>query len=154
MNKAFIIGLISILFVSCYATKSTSVSISPISETYEIDGKQNELYIKANNWMAETFADSKSVIQFRDKESGSITGKYLLNKGITNSGMYGMQTTISDDVYAIIKIRVENNTANIEIKPNSYQYRKSPVEMENFTQEKAEKQIKNLIGNFHEYMKG
>jgi hypothetical protein len=36
---------------------------------------QNELFVKANEWFAKTYNDSKEVIQLRDKESGKIVGK-------------------------------------------------------------------------------
>ena len=44
---------------------------------YKVEGKQkDELYMKANLWLVETFNSAESVIQYSDKEYGVISGKF------------------------------------------------------------------------------
>jgi hypothetical protein len=57
---------------------------------------KSEIYIKANAWFVETFNSAESVIEFQDKESGKIMGKYVFqyNEGLYN---YVVRQTISID---------------------------------------------------------
>lgn len=53
---------------------------SPIEErslqkVHEIKLSKNEIYDRALEWMAQTFVDSKAVIELKDKENGKIIGK-------------------------------------------------------------------------------
>lgn len=45
------------------------------SEVIEADGTKDELYTRARTWFAETFNDSRGVIQMDDKDAGIIIGK-------------------------------------------------------------------------------
>ena len=52
-------------------------SLRSMEIIYEYPGKTKEqLYITANTWFVEVFNSSESVIEFQDKESGKIAGKY------------------------------------------------------------------------------
>ncbi|MCK4231598.1 DUF4468 domain-containing protein [candidate division WOR-3 bacterium] len=47
-----------------------------IQDVIEIEGKsQDELYVSCMKWMTKTFKSSKEVIQYQDKEAGTIVGK-------------------------------------------------------------------------------
>jgi hypothetical protein len=107
--------------LSCGATQITFSESEYHVEVFEnLKGTQNELYLKANDWMIKQFRDATSVIQHSDKEEGVIIGKYLMS-GAVSSGLYG--STTDTRIYAIIDIRVKENKARIEIKPqNSWTY--------------------------------
>ena len=145
MNKTKnLIALISVVLITSCGTLSM-VPIQPDSKTKIINVENNnkqDLFIKANNWMAETFNDAKSVIQFTDKESGVVTGRYLMKSIITS-------TTTRENVYAIIKIQVKDNVAKIEIKPNSYvNSYNSFAGGESFPIEKANSSMELLMASF------
>lgn len=123
-NKITFISLLLIALVlpSCFAQYQT-ISFSETDRVSmifdDLNGTQTELYIKANDWMVSTFVDATSVIQFSDKESGVLMGKYLLNGEVRSAGYM----TIDTRVYAKIDIRVKDNKAKIEIEPiGSWQY--------------------------------
>ena len=97
MKKFF--SIIALFFLySCVTTQSITAP-GKITETFNIPGSKNELYIKANQWMVKTFNNAKSVIQFQDKEAGKIMGKYLMHN-YSFTGLYGTQST--SDIYALI----------------------------------------------------
>lgn len=80
-NTVFRVCVLVILFTSC-ANKYTPASQEQLtqSDIYNIEGKTKaELYVSANEWMAENFVNAKSVIQYSDKEAGKIVGKYIDN---------------------------------------------------------------------------
>jgi hypothetical protein len=78
-----------------------------------LDTKHNSNYIKANEWMVNTFNDPQSIIQFKDKEAGVVKGKYIMY-----AGQAATQYTLSiKPYYAIITIRVKDNASKIEISP-------------------------------------
>lgn len=93
MKKLLLLPVL-FLFISCGITNSTPVSISPISSKINVSGEQNELYVRANNWMVGNFTDAKSVIQFSDKEEGIVTGKYLLRSTYEFSGLTAVDRDI------------------------------------------------------------
>lgn len=82
--------LISIsLLTSCATMMGTKAS--PEMRIFEKiidipDKTKNELYINANSWFVENFNSAESVIEFQDKESGKIMGKYVYTyyEGIYN----------------------------------------------------------------------
>ncbi len=89
----------------------TMVSAPKKQKEIVIDGTKDELYVRANIWMARTFTSSKSVIQFQDKDNGVIVGKYL------------MLTAAPNDVYSMVTIYVKDKKTKIEIEPmGEWQY--------------------------------
>ncbi|TKJ40989.1 hypothetical protein CEE36_08985 [candidate division TA06 bacterium B3_TA06] len=60
---------------------ATTANILPpeeriIQETIEVEGKsKDEIYRDARIWMVRTFTESKAVIEYEDKEAGTIAGK-------------------------------------------------------------------------------
>jgi hypothetical protein len=106
--------------VSCAPSLVSFSEDENFIQVYEdLKGTQNEIYLKANDWMIKQFKDATSVIQHSDKEDGVIIGKYLMY-GNLSSGMYG--ATSDSRVYAIIDIRVKDNKARLEIKPQAFKY--------------------------------
>lgn len=141
--------LSTIILSSCFATYET-ITFSEEEAVYRIfenlDNTQNELFIKANDWMVSNFNDATSVIEFSDKESGTLIGKYKL-AGTISTGMYG--TSIDTRVYAKIDIRVRDNKAKISILPlGSWKYDYSGLTIYNYTKENAIEDINKLIDSF------
>lgn len=91
----------------------------PIIKVYDAKGTKDELFVKANRWMVTVFKDARSVIQFSDKEQGTLIGKYLLRISPYNP-YYAEQP-----IYAVIEITVKDEKARISIKPDNYAYTKA-----------------------------
>ena len=101
--------LILVFFSSCMTY--TMVSAPKSFKQLQVEGSKDELYVRANIWMARTFTNSKSVIQFQDKENGVIVGKYLMLSADPN------------DIYSMVTIYVKDKTTKIEIEPmGEWQY--------------------------------
>ena len=94
--------------------------------------------------MVEAFNDAKSVVQFTDKESGTITGKYYLSP-IKAATQYGPRT----DAYAIINIQVKDDASKITVTPEEFQYMKGNM-YTLYKEEDAKNKINSLISSFEE----
>ena len=116
-----------------------------MNKTIELKSKKNSNYIKANEWMVETFGNAESVIQFADKEGGIIKGKYMMYQGTTGS-QYKPST---QSYFAMITLRVKDQAAKIEVKPiNDFivtNYMGSKI---GFTPEMFKISAESLISNF------
>lgn len=156
-RQIIFLALAMVLFsASCGITSNVTyvpVSMEPIERTFQVEGSKDELYVKANNWMAETFISSKDVIQFTDKESGTVTGKCVLkNFQSFNALTSSWQTT--GGLNAIIKIQVRDNASKITIDAQDFQEVHSSLnEGYRYTKEKAVEQINGLLDSYEAYLK-
>ena len=99
-NRALLCGLALIALAGCVGYQKQTFEVKPVVEIIEVPGKtKNELYLLTHIWLNELFKDSKSVVQFTDKESGTITGKYMLGTLLTAS-------QYREGVYAMANIRI------------------------------------------------
>jgi len=142
--KNLSLGIIIIGIVLLQSCTMNKILTTPSKfKVVTVKGKtKNELYIRANTWMVETFNNAKSVIQFNDKENGIVTGKYIMATIITT-------TTTRHEVYSIIKIQVKDEAAKITISPESY---KSDANFfaggKNYSLEMMNADVDALINNF------
>jgi len=116
MKKVIFITLVTLL-TSCSSLMMPIVPTDQLSKTKIIDNlteSKSDLYVKANKWMIKSFNNAESVIQFSDKESGTISGKYLLFGAIT-AGLYG--ANIDSRIFATINVECKDNKAKIEVMP-------------------------------------
>ena len=143
MKKLFLLIVSVLLILSCVSSKQLTPTSQ--SEVVNATGKtKDELYIRANTWMVEVFNNAKSVIQFSDKESGIVAGKYLMNVIITS-------TTTRNEVYSIIKIQVKDEGAKITITPETYQNNANVFAGGvSYPLEKLNADIEALMNNFSE----
>jgi len=141
MKKLFLIIISVLLMQSCVSLKQ--LNPTPKTKIVNVIGKtKNEIYIRANTWMVETFNNAKSVIQFSDKESGIVTGRYLM-KTIT------VTTTEFNNVFSMIKIQVKDGAAKITVTPQSYVNNPNIiVGGKGYPLEKMNADIDILINNF------
>jgi hypothetical protein len=105
MKKA-VLGLLAIgIILTACATSGAKVT-EPVTynEVVEVaDISQDILYTRANMWFVDAFRSAESVIQFSDKESGVIKGKY-----------------IGDNVMAGIYVCKIASTVTVEIRDGRY----------------------------------
>lgn len=145
--KARLISLFAIVLLSCTPSLISFTESEHLAEVYDdVAGSQDQLYLKANSWMIAAFNNAESVVQHNDKVEGVIIGKYLMHGGMSTS-MYG---TVDTRVYAIIDIRVKNDKARIEIKPQgSWAYDASGMTVYNYSKQDAQREIVELAQSFH-----
>lgn len=137
-----VLTLLVLTFQNCTVITTESKPVTKV--VYVEDATQNELYVRANNWMVVAFNNAESVIQFTDKETGTITGKYLLGT-ITQASQYGP----ANRAYAIIQIQVKDGASKITVTPDSFKYAKgNPYTL--YTGEKAQEDINALIISFEQ----
>jgi hypothetical protein len=96
--KKLIGGLCVVLlcFTSC-ASLGPDVS-GPVeyNEVINVNGMSAvNIYTKANMWFVDAFKNADSVIQFSDKESGTIKGKYVSDLIISGYQQFLTTTTIT-----------------------------------------------------------
>jgi hypothetical protein len=153
MKKAVILGVLflsAFLLHSCVTTKYQE-SPPPVTANFENELDKNSNYVLANEWMVETFNNAESVIQFTDKESGTVKGKYVLRAGYVSTSPY---VASRDALYAIITIRLRDNASRIEIDPPSrgfYSAKSGDSEL-GYTALKFDEDARNLINNFQKRM--
>ena len=136
----FTISLFSLQSCAVITTES-----QPVSKVIQVENAtKNDLYVKANNWMVSAFNDAESVVQFTDKESGTITGKYLLGT-VSAASQYGP----ANRVFATIKIQVKDESTKITVTPESFRYAKGNI-YTLYTEEDAISDVNNLIASYEE----
>lgn len=114
MKKIILLLLAIITLQSCGTYQKISASDLSTTKIYEnLNKSQSDLYVISNSWMIDAFNNADSVIQFSDKETGSIIGKYLVQGSIIRSGYLSTDTRI----FAKIDISLKDNRAKISITP-------------------------------------
>ncbi|TBW28283.1 DUF4468 domain-containing protein [Gramella sp. KN1008] len=150
MRKLVLITVI-MFFCSC-GVKYVPVSVQPIEETFEIkDQEKDLLFAKANTWFALAFQNSKNVIQYSDKETGVITGRFAILPQVSRNG-YGIQQ--DNSIYSGIHVRLKDNGAKIVVSPDNFtEVHSSLNESYRFTKESAIAKSQELINSFVTYLK-
>lgn len=148
MRKLLLLTVLTASFLSLQSCAVITTEGQPVSRVIQVENaKKNELYVKANNWMVSAFNDAESVVQFTDKESGTITGKYLLGT-VTAANQYGP----ANRAFAIIKIQVKDGSTKITVTPESFKYAKGNI-YTLYTEEDAKSDVNNLIASYEEAIK-
>jgi hypothetical protein len=100
-----VFSLVMVFFLACATSGAKVAEPVTYSEIVDVTGvSQSVLYTKANMWFVDAFRSARSVIQFSDKESGVIKGKYIGSRFMT--GMYFCQIS---------------STITVEVKEGKYQ---------------------------------
>ncbi|WP_299396496.1 DUF4468 domain-containing protein [uncultured Gelidibacter sp.] len=132
------------------SVKTMSYDGEPFTKTIELSSDKDSNYIKANEWMVETFGNVESVIQFVDKEAGIIKGKYMMYQGQPSS-QYASGTA---SYFAMITLRVKDNASKIEVEPTGkFTVAKNLGADYGFTPENFKTEAEVLVKDFEIYMK-
>lgn len=160
--KKLCVLLIAFLFVSCGAGSMykyepptiTTVEVEPVIRVFTLEGNKDELYVRANKWMVQIFNNAKSVVQFSDKESGVVSGKYLMGSvGKVAKTAYAMPGS-DEDIFAIIGIDLKDGAAKITLTPQSFEISESKYWVNTgLSEENVRTNLSQLIASFEEYMK-
>ena len=117
LMKKILLLLTTLFFFSCGSMVTTIIPAEDFKQENIIElpnQQKDKLFIKSNDWMVTTFNDAESVIQFSDKEEGTIIGKYLLQGTAGYNSLIGQYDT---RIYAKITIQVKENKARIIVLP-------------------------------------
>ena len=149
--KIPILLILVTILTSCGSARVSIPTPEPAIKNVETKSNKNSNFIKANEWMVQSFNDAKSVIQFKDKEAGIVKGKYLMKAGVVSTSPY-VQSTPS--FYSVITIRVKDNLSRIEINAPSGMYSQKAMGIEyGFTEESFLLKANTLILEFETFMK-
>lgn len=101
--------LISLLLLTSCMVTQLPTEQTTLEKVIEVPGvSQNDLYVRANTWFVRTFNSAESVIEFQDKESGKIAGKYIVGYNYLLTEYLGKQTITVDVKEGKARIRIEN----------------------------------------------
>lgn len=154
MRKNLFFISVLFLFIGCGTTKMIQID-KPVVKTYtDLTDNQDNLFIKANDWMISMFKDASSVIQFSDKQEGVLIGKYLMSGTLNTSiSRYG-NVSADSRVYAKIDIRVKDNRARISIEPmDSWKYDGSGLTIYDYSEEDFHQDIDKIMLSFENALK-
>ena len=145
MRKLLLLPFIFLLY-SCNMTQVVHESVEQ-SIIVELPNKSHaESYVAANNWMISIFFNAESIIQFTDKESGTISGRYQI--GQVYAGQAG---NLPQFVYAILKVEIKDEKVRLTIIPESFRYvSNNPYSL--YSPEQLNTDIQDLFQSFEDYM--
>jgi hypothetical protein len=69
--------LLSANLVGCAGLEIVPVEQRSLQCIHEVNMSKDQIFDKSLEWMAQTYVDSKEVIEIKDKENGKIIGKGL-----------------------------------------------------------------------------
>jgi len=94
-----VLGVVCFCFASCVSLGSDVDGPVEYNEVINVDEmSSDDIYIKANMWFVDAFKNADSVIQFSDKQSGTIKGKYVSDLVLSGYQQYLTTTTITVEV--------------------------------------------------------
>jgi hypothetical protein len=149
MKKLIFSIVCSIFLFSSCASYQTISAPETISKTIVVKSNHNSTFIKANEWMVQTFGNAESVIQFSDKEAGIVKGKYVMFKGVSAT----KYTAAQEAYFAMITLRVKDKGARIEVTPLAdFKVLKMMGATSGFTPEMFTASANILIAEFEKHM--
>jgi hypothetical protein len=113
------VGFIVCAVVSC-ASLTPWTPPPQYQETVEVLGKsQDEIFVEVNKWFVQTFNNADSVIQYTDKEAGTLSGRYMEKANLLDAGtaMYGAYDRY---LRSIITVEVKDGRYRITLNQPSY----------------------------------
>jgi len=113
MKTLLLIAACFIILASCAPAKHAVNTKLPSPYEFtlidSVKGAKDELFVKANEWVAKSFVDAKSVIQMHDKEAGKIIAKGVMTVNtsfmlytLTNHVSYTATISIKEGKYKIV----------------------------------------------------
>lgn len=100
--------LATIIVSSCGGISPTYLNYKDYSAEKEISCNQpkQELFVAGYSWLVENFNSANNVIQYYDKETGVIIGRYLM-----------AGNSVAGEVFAVVSLRVKDNMTKIKVTP-------------------------------------
>jgi len=143
--KKLLIGIqfMAVLFASCATFEAIPESKLSYQEIVEVDGISKDiLFDKSAKWLAESFRSYKSVVEYTNKEDGSIIG----------DGSIYVPVPIGGNVLFALKIETKDNRARLTFSNMRFAqnptYSFSQMHLDAFIAE-----AKSLTDSFRKFMK-
>ena len=114
--KVSVLFFVITVFISCGSSRVAIATPDTEIKNIENTSDKNSNFIKANEWMVQSFNNSESVIQFKDKDAGIVKGKYVIKEGYTEASL---NVIIRPTYFSIITLRVKDNAVRIEVSAPS-----------------------------------
>ena len=155
LKKIVRVGALVLVFVvsgCAHMEKDMANEDASLVEVIELSGvSKDEIFVRANSWMVDTFVKADSVVEYSDKQAGLIKGKYVTD---TTDGAYLMR------VKSVITVEVKDGKARISLRnpmqkatgsmlggaPYNNPY--VPVESRQFFDEKVKPQFSEVVDSF------
>jgi hypothetical protein len=124
-KKSFVMGMLvmALVFGAVLAGCVSGPELSSSTKYEEVidvpDVSKGDLFTKVNMWMVDAFNNADSVIQYSDKESGVLKGKYTFTVTIANLGIVG-------DIYnyqSTLTIEVRDGRCRVSFADPNYEHR-------------------------------
>jgi len=90
MKRAILYAILLILLFAAGCVTTMKFVNEPINiqRIIEVTGSKDDLYLLANEWMAQTYIASSHVIQYQDKDEGVIIGRAKTGTKFIGLGTY------------------------------------------------------------------
>lgn len=146
--KYISLSLSIIFIVSCAGTLTTAEKDFEYQKVYEVAGGKDTLFTKSLQWLAQTYTDSKEVIEYEDKEAGKIIGR-----GATQV-MYNPLaiSPIMLNIRYSIKIDLKDNKARITFA-NIYNPQSPAAPIFVDTRDRLIPKFEALTEGYHQFLK-
>mgnify|MGYP002620271209 CR=1 FL=1 len=143
--KALKLILLISLMTSCAVPKSQFFEIDEVSKTITISESKDNVFVKSNLWLVDSFVSAKSVLQYSDKEAGVIAGKFTIMED-------PYRTDINKGVEAVIKIFVREENVEVKIKPLPYPRYQSYGSRNEAVKDVIISNVNRLLNDFEKYI--
>jgi len=151
-SYTFYLLVITFTFYGCSAASMTPLSNdTTLNKVVEVENmSKEEIFLNSMEWFSTTFNESKSVIDYQDKEAGKIIGNGAI------SHVYA--TIVSGQVKFSVKIEIKENRARISLTNFSAKIIGSsgpPVDraIMQSEYEKAIPKLESLMNDYSAYIK-
>lgn len=109
--KTFKMKYLLIVFLFAQSLHSQEIVLIAIDSSTK--GSKDELFVKANAWLINSFTDGDAVVQFSDKDQGKIIGKGITDFPIKDG--FGISVIDHDPIWFTITISLKDNRSRIVI---------------------------------------
>ena len=152
---SFLLNIFFIFALSSCAIIPSFVEVKPVTleEIVVVPNKNKiEIYAKARQWFTNYFISGESVIDYEDKESGTIIGKGIADNGSVNIVAlsrlnYKVKVDTKDN-----KARIVVSLINYDIKVGDDPYKKNSNMVTAKNQETAKATMEKTLSDLKEYL--
>ena len=115
MTKKVVLVLFSVGLLGIVACTTTRTGVPQIDFSKIVDAPgmlKDDLFVKTNLWAVGHFNKADSVIEYSDKEAGTISGKYVGEKKPINGGLFGFIS-----IRSVFTISIKDEKVKLDLKP-------------------------------------
>jgi hypothetical protein len=105
----------ALFLAGCVTTPPLQIEYSKIIDVPKMS--KNDLFVKVNLWAVGYFNKADSAIEYSDKESGTISGKFVGEQHTIYGGMAGLERSQN-----LFTISVKDEKVKLDLKPLGYIY--------------------------------